>query len=363
MLKTIVMAIVILLATTIKSFAGNSVYIQQDNQDADGSIYIKQDGASNKFGISTSAPFVIVGDNLTLIVKQLGDSNETDDTGDMKFQGSNMTFDYIATGNSNKLRLDLGDTDADGHYYDIDVVGSSNIVDISGHASDDIQDTHIDLDIRGDSNDFWAYVRGDSHFLYVLMSGNSNDVEFYGATNSSGMVGASKANVMIGPNVESHGQFADTSGDEGATIDIYIIGSSNQVHMASWGNDNYQVHDIIGDSNILDVHPDAVGSHVRMVQYGDNNYMKTVTSGDDNVIRYYGSGGSNNAQIYLYTSGSVVELKQTGGSNTAHLTVNGSSIYDFTLLVDQDGSDNCTYTYNRSNQTADTTVQLNNSGC
>ena len=109
--------------------------------------------------------------------------------------------------------------------------------------------------------------------------------------------------------------------------------------MASWGANNYQVHDVIGDSNILDVHPDAVGSHVRMIQYGDNNYMKTVTSGNNNTIRYYGNGGNNNAQVYLYTSGSVVELIQLNGGNTANLTVNGDSIYDYTLLVDQDGND------------------------
>ena len=362
-MKKIMMAIVILLATLTNSFAGNSVYIQQDNQTASGSIYIKQDGSGNKFGISTSAPFIINGANLTIIIKQLGDNNIAVDSNHDTFYGSNMTFDYTATGNSNVLRLDLDDTGADGHYYDIDITGNSNIVELDSNTSDDIQDTHIDLDIRGDSNDFWAYVRGDSHFLYVLMSGDSNDVEFYGATNSTGMVGSSKANVMIGPNVESHGIFADTSGDEGATIDVYIIGSSNTVHMASWGANNYQVHDVIGDSNILDVHPDAVGSHVRMIQYGDNNYMKTVTSGNNNVYRYYGSGGNNNAQVYIYTSGAVVELKQTGGSNTAHLTVNGDSIYDYTLLVDQDGSDSCTYSFNRSNQTADTTVQLNNSGC
>jgi len=362
-MKKIMMAIVILLATLTNSFAGNSVYIQQDNQTASGSIYIKQDGSGNKFGISTSAPFIINGANLTVIIKQLGDNNVATDSNHDTFYGSNMTFDYIATGDSNVLRLDLDDTGADGHYYDIDITGNSNIVELDSNTSDDIQDTHIDLDIRGDSNDFWAYVRGDSHFLYVLMSGDSNDVEFYGATNSTGMVGSSKANVMIGPNVESHGQFADSTGDEGATIDVYIIGSSNTVHMASWGANNYQVHDVIGDSNILDVHPDAVGSHVRMIQYGDNNYMKTVTSGNNNVYRYYGSGGNNNAQVYIYTSGAVVELKQTGGSNTAHLTVNGDSIYDYTLLVDQDGSDNCTYSFNRSNQTADTTVQLNNSGC
>ena len=361
-MKKIMMAIVILLATLTNSFAGNSVYIQQDNQTASGSIYIKQDGSGNKFG-SSSANFIINGPNLTLIIKQLGDNNVAVDTNHDTFYGSNMTFDYIATGDSNVLRLDLDDTGADGHYYDIDITGNSNIVELDSHTSDDIQDTHIDLDIRGDSNDFWAYVRGDSHFLYVLMSGNSNDVEFYGATNSTGMVGSSKANVMIGPDVESHGIFADTTGDEGATIDVYIIGSSNTVHMASWGASNYQVHDIIGDSNVLDVHPDAVGSHVRMIQYGDNNYMKTVTSGDDNTFRYYGSGGNNKAYVYIYTSDATVELKQTGGANTATLTISGSSIYDYTLLVDQDGSDTCTYSYNRSNQTADTTVQLNNSGC
>ena len=361
-MKKIVMAIVILLATLTNSFAGNSVYIQQDNQTSAGSVYIKQDGSGNKFG-SSSANFIINGPNLTLIIKQLGDNNVAVDTNHDTFYGSNMTFDYIATGDSNVLRLDLDDTGADGHYYDIDITGNSNIVELDSHTSDDIQDTHIDLDIKGDSNDFWAYLRGDSHFLYVLMSGDSNDVEFYGATISTGMVGSSKANVMIGPNVESHGQFADTSGDEGATIDVYIIGSSNTVHMASWGASNYQVHDVIGDSNVLDVHPDAVGSHIRMIQYGDNNYMKTVTSGNNNTIRYYGSGGNNNAQIYLYTSGSIVELKQTGGANTANLTVNGDSIYDYTLLVDQDGSDTCTYTFNRNDQTSDTTVQLTNSGC
>lgn len=357
------MTLVILLATLTNSFAGNSVYIQQDNQTSAGSIYIKQDGTGNKFGISTSAPFIINGPNLTLVIKQIGDNNVATNSSHDTFYGSNMTFDYTATGDSNVLRLDLDDTGADGHYYDIDITGNSNIVELDSNTSDDIQDTHIDLDIRGDSNDFWAYVRGDSHFLYVLMSGDSNDVEFYGATNSTGMVGSSKANVMIGPNVEGHGIFADTSGDEGATIDIYIVGSSNTVHMASWGANNYQVHDVIGDSNILDVHPDAVGSHVRMIQYGDNNYMKTVTSGNSNVYRYYGSGGNNKAYVYIYTSNAVVELKQTGGSNEANLTVSGDSIYDYTLLVDQDGSDTCTYSYNRNDQTADTTVQLTNSGC
>ena len=47
-MKKIVMAIVILLATTINCWAGNSVWIQQDNQDSDGSIFIKQDGTGSR---------------------------------------------------------------------------------------------------------------------------------------------------------------------------------------------------------------------------------------------------------------------------------------------------------------------------
>ena len=120
-MKKIVMAIVILLATLTNSFAGNSVYIQQDNQTSAGSVYIKQDGSGNKFG-SSSANFIINGPNLTLIIKQLGDNNVAVDTNHDTFYGSNMTFDYIATGDSNVLRLDLDDTGADGHYYDLSLI-------------------------------------------------------------------------------------------------------------------------------------------------------------------------------------------------------------------------------------------------
>mgnify|MGYP000527682631 CR=1 FL=1 len=74
-MKKLMMALVILLATTISCWAGNSVYIWQVNQDSDGSIYIKQDGTGNFVGISTSKPFLINGDNLTLIIKQIGNNN------------------------------------------------------------------------------------------------------------------------------------------------------------------------------------------------------------------------------------------------------------------------------------------------
>ena len=353
-MKKLMMALVILLATTINCWAGNSIYIWQVNQDSDGSIYIKQDGSGNSFGISTSKPFLINGDNLTLVIKQIGNNNVVTDSNHRAFMGSNMTFNYIATGSSNILRLDLDDVGADGHYYDIDITGSSNIVEIDTNYNDDVQDTHLDLDIIGDSNDFWMNSHGDSHFLYVLISGDSNDVEFYSNEDESkGMVGSSKANVMIGPNVASHGGFADDSGDEGATIDFYIIGDSNRVHAGIWGESNYMVHDVIGNSNILDVHACCTGSHVRMIQRGDDNWLRTITVGSDNTFTYYANGDDNYAFVKIYTDDAIINLKQLNDDNKATLTIEGDSIYDYTLSVNQDGGDECTYSYNRNNQSSD----------
>ena len=67
-MKQIMIAIVILLATLNNSFAGNSVYIQQDNQNVNGSVYIKQDGSGNKFAISTSAILIRYSDSEPLVI-------------------------------------------------------------------------------------------------------------------------------------------------------------------------------------------------------------------------------------------------------------------------------------------------------
>ena len=358
-MKKIVMAIVILLATLTNSFAGNSVWIQQDNQDSDGSVFIKQDGSNNKVGKSTSAPFVIDGENLTLIIRQIGDSNTTDLSSHLEFKGEDMTIDLYIKGDSNKARFE-GDTDSTGHWYDIDITGDSNSARVDGYDADNTLRTNIDLDIVGDSNEFWLKSRGDGHFIYVLMSGDSNRVHFYTHTDSVGF--NTNSNVSIGPNVASHGQFADTSGSEGATLDAYIIGNSNRLDSSSYGTGNYQVHDIIGNSNIIDLHASHTGDYDLATIKGDNNYLKTVISGDNNVLRIHQEGGNNTARIYVYTDEAAVNMAQTGGSNTSNITITGDSIWDYTLNFTQNGSDNCTYSYNRNNQTADVTATVSN-GC
>jgi len=344
--------------------AGNSVYLQQDNQEGQ-SIFIKQDGTNNKVGVSTSYPFIVDGNDLTVIIRQIGDGNKTDWSNHNSFKGDNMTFDYIATGDSNTLRPDIDDDGAKGHYYDIDITGDSNNVDFDAWDADDMENFNVDLDIVGDSNVFWVRSRGDGHFLYVLMNGDSNNVQFWSPADSEGF--NTNANKSIGPNTAGHGQFADTSGSEGATADIYIVGNSNRVHTSSYGTGNYQVHDVIGDSNILDIHSSYTNADTdpygdTMIILGDNNYLKTVTSGSSNTLGLHMAGGNNKAYIYIYTSDATLNVAQVGGGNYANINISGSSQYDYTLNWTQDGSDTCTYSYNRNNQTGNVTDTQTN-GC
>lgn len=363
-MKKIVMAIVILLATTINCFAGNSVWIQQDNQDSDGSIFIKQDGTGNTVGYSTSYPFKINGENITIVIKQIGNNNVSDYSNHQHFYGEDMTLLYTATGDSNKLRLGIDDTDATGHYYDHTITGNSNVVDYDVWG-DDSENFNVDLDIVGDSNTFWVQNRGDNHFLYVLMNGDSNTVEWYSTTDSVGF--NTNSNKAIGPQTASHGYFADSSGSEGASADIYIVGNSNTIHTSSYGTGNYQLHDFIGNSNLLDIHSSYTSADTdpygdSAIISGDSNWLRTYISGDSNTIRLHMAGGNNTAKIYLYTDSSVINFAQTGGGNFGYVTITGDSIYDYTLNFSQNGSDSCTYSYNRNNQTADVTATVSN-GC
>jgi hypothetical protein len=358
------MTLLTLIALTTNCWAGNSVWIQQDNQDSDGSIFIKQDGSNNTVGYSTSYPFKINGENITIIINQIGNSNVSDYSNHQHFYGEDMTFKYTATGDSNKLRIGIDDTDAKGHYYDHTITGDSNVVDYDVWA-DDSTNFNVDLDIVGDSNNFWIQNRGDNHFLYVLMNGDNNDVQWYSTTDSVGF--NTNSNKAIGPQVASHGYFADSSGSEGASVDIYIVGNSNTIHTSSYGTGNYQLHDFIGNSNLLDIHSSYTSADTdpygdSAIISGDGNWLRTYISGDSNTIRLHMAGGNNTAKIYLYTDDTNINFAQTGGGNFGYVTITGDSIYDYTLNFSQNGSDNCTYTYNRNNQTADVTATVSN-GC
>ena len=359
MMKIMKLLILLLVLTNTSWAAGNSVFLQQQLQ-TNSTTFIKQQGADNKVGISTDDPFIVHGNNIKIIINQLGHSNTfvapyANSGGE--FYGTNMTLNYYVKGNSNSLKIDQDDADSTGHWYDIDITGSSNVLSFLNDNGLDVLNTNVDLDITGDSNNVEFNVLENNHFLYVLISGDNNEVDFKAYDGAVGQ--NTTANASVGPNTASHGMLA---ADDLATIDFYIIGNSNTVQMEVNGDSNYSVHDVIGSSNLLDVHADAPSGYTMMAQIGDNNWLKTVTSGSSNDINLLQSGGDNRMYLYVYTSGSTINAKQTGGSNEANINISGDSIYDYTLNFAQNGDDNCTYSYNRNDQTADVTATVSN-GC
>ena len=360
-MRALLLSLILILATAINCYASNSVYIKQTDQTGS-SVFIKQDGSSNVVGINTTNPILIQGNNVNVIIKQIGNSNDVGadfDGNQPGFMGTNMTFDYQVTGNSNDLELDQSDINSTGHWYDIDITGSSNKLIFRSDASKDVDNTNLDLDVRGSSNYMKFYVMEDNHFLYVLVDGDSNIVKFKALDGATGF--NTNANKAIGPNIESHGYLADSSGSEGATIDYYIIGNSNRVEMTVDGDRNYSVHDVIGNSNLLDLHADASG-HTMMAQIGDDNWLRTITYGDSNDLNIMQQGDDNKLYIYLSTDNAVINAKQKGNNNDGNISVTGDSIYDYTLNFSQNGSDTCVYSYNRNNQSADVTATVSN-GC
>jgi hypothetical protein len=358
-MKMIMKLLILLLVLTNTSWAaGNSVFLQQQNQ-TNSSTFIKQEGANNKVGISVDDPFIVDGNNITIIINQLGNSNtfiKPYNNSGGEFYGTNMTLDYLVTGDSNTIKIDQDDVDSTGHWYDLDITGDSNVLEFE-NANNDVLNLNVDLDVRGDSNDIYFEVLENNHFLYVLITGDSNIVKFKA---HDGAVGQnSTANATVGPNTTSHGQLA---ADDLATIDYYIIGNSNQVELEVAGNSNYSVHDVIGNSNILDLHADAPSGYTMMAQIGANNWLRTITNGDSNDINILQNGNDNRLYVSVATSGSTINAKQTGNSNNGNLYISGDSIYDYTLNFAQNGSDSCTYSFNRNNQSADVTATVSN-GC
>ena len=88
-------------------------------------------------------------------------------------------------------------------------------------------------------------------------------------------------------------------------------------------------------------------------------FEKYCNSNDLNILQ---NGNNNKLYISLSTSSSVINAKQTGNSNDGNISVSGDSIYDYTLNFAQNGSDTCSYSFNRNNQSADVTATVSN-GC
>ena len=371
MKKMIKLVLILILTTFTVNTAnsdsnGNNVYILLEDTSGAGAgetVYIKQEGTDNWIGSWTDRQFEITGTGNTVNIVQIGFTNDFEDYS--SFDCTNCTLDVNVKGSNNAVGIDMDDTGDSGWWIDIDIRGGDNLVLVSDTPDgSNVANQNYDIDIDGTDNQMEFHVRngsGGNHYLYAYIFGDSNHVEYYMGDGSVGK--NTTANAAIGPyNSISHSQVANKSL---ASIDFYIIGSSNNIKTESRGETNYMLIELFNGSSNNAIIQSTVGYSAgfeKVMQFGDNNELALRLNGNNNLIGIYQQGNNNVMNLNYTTSSATLYASQTGGQNTANITVTGDSIYDYTLNFTQDGSDTCTYSFNRNTQSADVTATVSN-GC
>ena len=345
---------------------GNNVFILLEDTSGAGAgetIYIRQEGYDNWVGNWTNHPFKIEGTGNTVNIVQIGYTNDFEDYS--SFDCTNCTLDVNVKGSNNAVGIDMDDTGDSGWWIDIDIRGGDNLVLVSDTPDgSNVANQNYDIDIDGTDNQMEFHVRngsGGGHYLYAYIYGDDNHVEYYMGDGSVGK--NTTANAAIGPyDSISHTQVANKSL---ASIDFYIIGSNNNIKTESRGETNYMLIELFNGSSSNGIRQSPVGYSAgfeKVMQFGDNNEMLLRLNGNSNLIGVYQQGNNNYLSLNYTTSSATLYTSQTGGQNTANITVTGDSIYNYTLNFTQDGSDTCTYSFNRNTQSADVTATVTN-GC
>ena len=343
---------------------GNNVFILLEDTSGAGAgetVYIRQEGYDNWIGNWTNHPFKIEGTGNTVNIVQIGYTNDFADYS--SFDCTNCTLDVNVKGSNNAVGIDMDDTGDSGWWIDIDIRGGDNLVKVSDAPDGtNVANQNYDIDIDGNNNQMEFKVEngsGGNHYLYAYIYGDNNYVDYLMNDNSLGK--NTTANAAIGPyNSISHSQVADKNL---ASIDFYIIGSSNSIQTETMGETNYMLIELFNgsSSNRIDYTPSAYSAgYNRVMQFGDNNEMLLRLNGNSNLIGVYQQGNNNYLSLNYTTSSATLYTSQTGGNNTANVSVTGDSIYDYTLNFTQNGSDTCTYSFNRNTQSADVTATIAN---
>ena len=343
---------------------GNNVFILLEDTSGAGAgetIYIRQEGYDNWVGNWTNHPFKIEGTGNTVNIVQIGYTNDFADYS--SFDCTNCTLDVNVKGSDNAIAMDMDDTGDSGWWIDIDIRGGDNLVKVSDAPDGtNVANQNYDIDIDGNNNQMEFKVEngsGGNHYLYAYIYGDNNYVDYL--MNDYSLGKNTTANAAIGPyNSISHSQVADKNL---ASIDFYIIGSSNSIQTETMGETNYMLIELFNgsSSNRIDYTPSAYSAgYNRVMQFGDNNEMLLRLNGNSNRIGIYQQGNNNYLSLNYTTSSATLYTSQTGGNNTANVSVTGDSIYDYTLNFTQNGSDTCTYSFNRNTQSADVTATIAN---
>lgn len=162
--------------------ADNEIYIDQSGATAN--IDLEQLGSSNIMGglnavAGSMTALDLDGDNLTLILNQIGDYNKF--LGDIWADTLTASFDFDGDSNEFTIQIDPTNTyGADGSNLNIDVIGSSNDFTLDIATNDLASALDLDWIINGDSNVFDFDIDIDSATSYVDIDGDSNSITYDG---------------------------------------------------------------------------------------------------------------------------------------------------------------------------------------
>lgn len=162
--------------------ADNEIYIDQSGATAN--IDLEQLGSSNIVGglnavAGSMTALDLDGDNLTLILNQIGDYNKF--LGDIWADTLTASFDFDGDSNEFTIQIDPTNTyGADGSDLNVDVTGSSNDFTLDIATNDLASALDLDWIINGDSNVFDFDIDIDSATSYVDIDGDSNTITYDG---------------------------------------------------------------------------------------------------------------------------------------------------------------------------------------
>lgn len=316
---------------------------------------------SEQDSLSSTADFVVEGDDNTVSLVQLGDGgplgfifnrsiNSIVGSGNMlsvyQGDGGNWANNAIS-GNDNTVFVDQS---GDWHEsYVRELSGDANVIDV-------IQDGYYnisDLTVIGSDNEIEIDQDGDQNVIGWTMVGDGNVLEFEqdgdGNEITTGVFEGSGNEVNIDQIGDINLATVETVGGQANTFEINQVGEGNTAYAGVIGLFNEFDLTQVGDANeISTVNFDGILNTVEIEQDGDANLALAQAGigdatyyADGNIIDMSQEGIENTASVELASnvtsSYNEIMVSQTGELNLLDLLVNGD---DNVVSVMQEGVGN-----------------------
>lgn len=233
MLKSKLIAVLLLAVITSPSVLANEIYIDQIGDTLD--LDITQDGRDNKIGTSTTDAG-LYGDDMTFDITQTGNFNEITAV----IRGNTYTGTWDFTGNTNTVDLLCSSTttgDCDDVTLNITAVGDDNQFTFNVGETTDASNSTIDFTVTGDDNIINASVDGINTTLTVTTD-NSASLSTNSANGDAG--NAFTFDIDGDGDVNGHTVTLDVTGG-GSTYDVTQSGIYDNVVDGTFSGDSQDV--------------------------------------------------------------------------------------------------------------------------